>query len=208
MVAAHKLPEILSPQEYLERERQAAFKSEYLHGRIVAMAGASPMHNRITENLSGELYVQLKSKPCQAFSRDLRVKVTASSAYLYPDIVVVCEPPRYVDTGLETLTNPSVLMEVLSDSTEALDRGEKFALYGQIPELTDYVLISQREPRVEHFARQSDHQWLLTVYTSLSDHLPLPALDCTLRLTDIYDRVDFPAPPVPAVFSPESQPTS
>lgn len=186
----------ITPEAYLEQERRAEFRSEYLNGRIYAMAGASPEHNRISRNTVGEFYVRLKGKPCEAFVSDMRVRVSPSGLYTYPDVLIVCGEMQFVDEKRDTLTNPVVIIEVLSDSTEAYDRGQKFAQYQTIESLVDYVLISQKEPRVERFTRQPNNQWLLSTVAGLDTEMSLTAVDCTLRLADIYDRIEFaPAEP-------------
>src|SRR5262249_3628341 len=145
----------ITPEEYLRLERSADFKSEYISGEMVAMSGASFPHGVIVNNVSGELYSQLKGRSCQTITNDMRVHWGA--AFLYPDVVVVCGKPELVKDGhLDNLTNPSVIIEVLSPSTENYDRGLKFMRYGQIPTLTNYILIAQDEPRIDHFIRQQD----------------------------------------------------
>jgi Uma2 family endonuclease len=180
-----------SPEEYLARERKAEYKSEYIDGFIVAMAGASEAHSLIVVNVAGELRARLKSQPCRTYATDMRVKVSNAGLYTYPDVSVVCGERRFEDVEVDTLLNPNVLVEVLSESTEAYDRGKKFARYQWLESLTDYVLIAQDEARVEHFVRQGEH-WLLTVITGLEGTLRLESVGCELPLREIYDRVEFP----------------
>jgi Uma2 family endonuclease len=184
----------LTPQEYLEIERRAEYKSEFLHGRIFAMAGASRAHNLITANLTGELRSQLKNQPCETYPSDMRVKVSRTGLYTYPDVVVVCGEPSFEDSETDTLLNPQVIFEVLSPSTEAYDRGEKFDHYRRLESVTDYVLVAQDKCRVEHYARQSGGQWLLSVAGDLRESLAVPSLSCSIPLAEIYARVSFESP--------------
>ena len=144
----------LTPEEYLAKERKALTKSEYRDGRMYAMPGASREHNLITGNTLVELHVQLRNRVCEVYPSDMRVKVSAAGTYTYPDIVVVCDEPLFDDTYFDTLLNPTVLVEVLSPSTAAYDRGEKFTSYQKLDSLCEYVLISQDSVCVEHYLRQ------------------------------------------------------
>lgn len=182
----------ITPQEYLELERQAETKSEYFAGEVFAMAGASERHNVISVNTAYLLVGQLKGRPCKAYGSDMRVKVERAKLYTYPDVVAVCGKPLFEDSQLDTLLNPTVVFEVLSPSTEAYDRGAKFETYRQIESLTDYVLISQDQALIEHYQRQPGGQWLLTDYRGLEATLALASIGCTLPLAEIYDKVDFP----------------
>ncbi len=190
-------PQTVTPEEYLSLDRAAQVKSEYLGGRIVAMAGASRRHNLITANVLTAINVQLVERPCEVYASDMRVKVEASHDYTYPDVVAVCEEPRFEDGVLDILLNPTLLVEVLSPSTQDYDRGTKFALYRTIDTLRDYVLIFQDRVRVEHYARQGAFQWLLTEYAEPSDTLSLPSVGVTLSLSEIYRKVRFTAAPAP-----------
>jgi Uma2 family endonuclease len=194
-VHAQHLKSHPSPQEYLTLERSAAFKSEYLHGEIVAMAGASRQHNLLSGNVLTAFNVQFADRQCEAYASDMRVLVSATNDFTYPDVVADCGAPEFIDTDLDTLTNPTVLVEVLSASTQNLDRQGKFALYGRIDSLQDYIVIAQAEVRVEHYVRQGAFQWLLTEYTHLDDRLSLPSIGCTLPLSDIYKKVEFAEQP-------------
>jgi Uma2 family endonuclease len=181
----------MTPEQYLKQERKAPFKSEYLAGEIFAMAGASPRHVLITTNAAASFVSQLKGRQCFVFASDLRVKVSAGMLYTYPDIVIVCGMPRYEDRQKDTLLNPTALIEVLSDSTEAYDRGEKFAMYRSLKSLTDYLLISQSEPMIEHFSLGPNGPWALMDYREMGAVVPLPSIECTLPLADVYDKVVF-----------------
>jgi len=181
----------LSPEDYLALERSAEFKSEYFDGEIFAMAGASESHNIITLNVGAELRQQLKKRPCTAYVNDLRVKVSPTGLFTYPDVVVVCGQPRFDDSHHDTLLNPVLIVEVLSDSTEAYDRGRKFEHYRKLESLMEYVLIAQHRPHVESYRRQPDQGWVLTESDGLEGRLRLDAIDCELALVEIYDKVEF-----------------
>ena len=180
----------ITPQEYLEHERKAATKSEYYAGVIVAMTGASWEHNLIISNLSRRLGNQLEGKPCAVVTSDMRVGVPKCNAYFYPDAVVVCGEPVFADAELDTLLNPTLVIEVLSESTEAQDRGKKWTCYQSLKSLETYVLIAQDRPLVEIYRRQGDG-WAYSTVEGLENSLSLEAIDCTLRLVEIYDRVSF-----------------
>jgi Uncharacterized protein conserved in cyanobacteria len=183
-----------TPSEYLSLERKAAFKSEYLDGQIYAMAGASPGHNTIAVNTTVELGSQLKGRPCQVFGSDMKVRIPDGQLYSYPDLSVVCGQPRYHDEHGDVLLNPKVIIEILSPSTEDYDREEKFDRYARIETFTDYVLVSQLTPRIEHFSRAHDGKWVRTVSTGIYAELPLASINCVLRLKDVYHRVEFDTP--------------
>jgi len=178
----------VTPEAYLALERQSGERSEYLNGQVSAMTGASLAHNAIGVNVVLSLGAQLKGKPCSVYVADMRVKVSATGLYTYPDVIVVCGEPQLEDAEADTLLNPTVLIEVFSPSTEAYDRGEKFAHYRRLPPLQEYVLIGQDRVRVEHFARQGD-QWVLTEVDDLTDSIRLRSIDCQLAIGDIYDKV-------------------
>jgi len=182
---------VATPAEYLALERSAREKSEYVNGRIYAVAGTSRMHSLIVANLIGEMWSQLRGRPCEAYVSEMRVKVQHTGMYTYPDVVALCEEPRLEDEEFDTLLNPSVIIEVLSPSTESYDRGEKFAHYRRLETLQEYVLVEQVRRRIEHFRREGDH-WVLTEISDADGELTLSSLGCTLALADIYDRVEFP----------------
>ena len=190
---------MLTPEQYLEMDRKAEYRSEYVNGEILAMAGATRAHNRITLNVGAALTALLRGTPCEPFTNDLRVTVSPSR-YAYPDIVVACGGPQFIDGQLDTLTNPSVIMEVLSPTTANDDRSWKFAHYRRLETLTDYVILSQFQPFIEQYTRQSDDKWVLTEVTGLDAVLRLPSIGCDLLLTAIYERVEFvPDPEMPAL---------
>ena len=178
-----------TPEEYLELERKTERKNEYLNGEISAMGGASPRHVLIVTNVVRELSSQLKGRPCSVFSTDLRVRVSPEGLYTYPDVAVLCGPPQFSDSRRDTLTNPTLIVEVLSKSTKDYDR-EKFEQYRSIESFREYVLIAQDRPHVEHFVRQTDNTWLLSETSKPDDAVSLPAIGCQLQLAEVYDRLD------------------
>ena len=179
----------LTPREYLAFERKATTKNEYINGQVVAMSGASFAHNFLTMNAANQFYNQLMGGECQVAASDMRVKVPQTESYFYPDVVVVCGEPRSEDDAFDTLLNPTLIVEVLSPSTEAYDRGEKFEHYQQIASLKEYILISQDKVRVEHYHRQ-EAAWLQNEFRGLEDVLSLLSIGCELRLRDVYRRVE------------------
>ena len=153
----------ISPEEYLTGERDGDIRHEYFAGEVFAMAGASREHNQISTNIVRLLGNQLLEKPCSVFASDMKVKVQKKKKYSYPDIVVVCEKEEYEDEHNDVLLNPVVLIEILSDSTEAYDRGDKFSHYQDIPSFTEYILVSQYTFKMERFTRQPDNSWVYTI---------------------------------------------
>ncbi len=182
----------LTALEYLEIERRAAFKSEFYRGEMFAMAGASLVHNLIHANLIRRLGERLAGTPCHPVGSDQRVHVSATGLYAYPDAVVYCDPPQFLDGHFDTLLNPKVLVEILSGSTEKYDHGIKAPHYRQIDTLLEYVFISQSEPRVEVYRRLDSGDWLLHEVTSLDQSVTLDSIRVTLSLADIYESVTFP----------------
>lgn len=183
----------ITPAEYLSAERGAEYKSEYINGQVYALAGASRVHNLIAGNVFGELRAQLRGRPCEVYVNEMRVKVHSTGMYTYPDVVGLCETPRFEDDEVDTLLNPAVIIEVLSPSTESYDRGGKFAHYRRLDSLREYVLIAQDVRRIDHFRRDGD-AWVLTEVSGPGSALVIATLGCTLDLADIYDRVEFPPP--------------
>ena len=179
----------LSPDEYLALERKASVRSEYLDGDMVAISGGSREHNLIVTNVVGELRLQLKNRPCEIYASDMRVKVSETGLYTYPDVVVVCGPPRFEDAAVDTLLNPTLLIEVLSDSTESYDRGQKFGHYRKIPSLLEYLLVAQNQYRVEQFAAQPEGPWLRSEAGGLQGLIDLKSIQCSLQLAEIHDRL-------------------
>jgi|LakMenE18May11ns_1017448.scaffolds.fasta_scaffold9945082_2 Uma2 family endonuclease len=177
--------------EYEERERTSEVKSEYYRGEIFAMAGGSANHSLISTNVASELRQALKERPCRVFNSDLRIKVEESGLYTYPDVTVVCGPLEYDADVSQTVTNPIVLIEVLSDSTESYDRGTKASHYRRISSLRELILISQKEACIEVYLRQADDAWLLRDARSLQDQIRLESLDVSLPISEIYRGVTF-----------------
>jgi Uma2 family endonuclease len=183
-------PSFLTPAEYLALERKAEMKSEYINGQMFAMAGAPRRHGIIEGNLFREVSSQLRDRNCEAFVNDMRVKVSPTGLYTYPDVVAVCGDAEFEDEIQDTLLNPTVIAEVLSPSTEAYDRGEKFAQYRSLDSLREYVLVSQNKVRIEHF-RRDGHQWILSEINMPDAMLHLASIDCHIPLVAIYEKVDF-----------------
>jgi Uma2 family endonuclease len=184
---------LLSPDEYLELERKAEFKSEYFQGEMFAMAGASRWHGLIVTNLIRELSQQLKTRPCETYSSDLRLRVSPNGLYTYPDVMVVCGEAQFGDNRKDTLLNPVLIVEVLSDSTRDYDRGRKFQHYRALPSLREYLTVEQDAPHVERYTRQPEDRWLLTEFNDLSQSVQLASVDCVLPLVEVYDKVDWTA---------------
>lgn len=191
MVARPNVPYI-TPQQYLERERKAEFKSEYFNGEIVAMSGASRQHNRATVNILAGLHTQLTDKTCEPFPSDMRVQVPAHNRYFYPDVSVVCGEAIFEDSELDTLLNPTLIVEVLSASTAKIDQGEKWLCYQTLESLQTYVLVAQDSPQIQVYERRSDDTWTYFLVARMDATLPLPSIGCQLPLAAIYARVEFP----------------
>jgi Uma2 family endonuclease len=188
------LPEVkfISQEEYLESERAALDKHEYYRGEIFAMSGASFEHNQIEDNIRLPLGLQLKGKKCRSFGSNLRVHVPENTLYTYPDIIVICDEPKFVDDTFDTITNPSILIEILSPSTEAYDRGAKFDLYRDIQSLTEYILISSTSHHVISYTKSAnDNSWIFKDYTQLHESLQIDSIQFKLPLSEIYAEVDF-----------------
>jgi Uma2 family endonuclease len=181
----------ITPEEYLALEREAEYKSEYFDGEIFAMSGATTEHNQIAINIVGELYAKFKNRPCLVYANDMRVKVNPTGLYTYPDIVAICDKPRFDEEQKETLLNPTVIIEVLSNSTASYDRGDKFKHYRTLDSLVEYLLIAQDECYVEHYVRQTNNQWLLSETNDLRETIELPSINCHLALSDVYDKVEI-----------------
>jgi Uma2 family endonuclease len=181
----------ITPQEYLELERKAEIKSEYLDGEMFAMSGATREHAKVVLNIGTELNIQFVDRPCEVYVQDLRVKVSATGLYTYPDIAAVCGEPQFEDDHFDTLINPQLIIEVLSRSTESYDRGRKFAHYRAIESLHEYVLVSQTECRIERYLRQEDGNWLYTECTDPDGSIELTSIACRLSLARTYHKVDF-----------------
>ena len=179
-------------EDYLAVERACSDeKHEYVAGQVFAMTGATYNHNLIVTNVAGELRQQLKTRPCTVVANDMRLRIQVADACTYPDVVVLCDRPAFHDRRKDVLTNATLLVEVLSPSTEGYDRGCKFAIYRGLPSLRQYVLIAQDRFCVDLFTRQPDGRWLLAAYNAPDDPVPFESIACTLALREIYDKVDF-----------------
>jgi Uma2 family endonuclease len=188
------LPKItyITAEEYLFAERNATEKSEYFQGEIFMMAGASPVHNRINENLSVEVGIFLKGKSCQSFSRDMKLHIPENTLYTYPDLMVVCGKPELPDPEEGVVLNPVLIAEILSKSTAGYDRGEKFELYRQIPSFREYLLIDSRKVKAEVWLKNEADKWTLVQETNcLKDDLWLHSISLTLSFEAVYANVDF-----------------
>lgn len=195
-------PRGMSEDEYLAFERTSPDKHEWRNGRLIAMSGASPVHNLIMTNLVRALGNALDGRPCLILAMDQRVHIAEERMYTYPDLAVTCDRPRFAEKDKHSLENPRVLIEILSKSTEAYDRGKKFERYATLPSLAEYILVEQVEHRVDHFHRLESGQWLLTRFAGDESFLVLPTLDCRIPLSAIYanlhlleDSSASPAPP-------------
>jgi len=182
----------LTPEEYLEIERRAERKSEYFHGEMFAMAGASYAHVVIVDNLNHELKVRLKAGRSRVHSSELRLRVAPIGLYTYPDVMVICGGPEFADDRRDTVVNPVLIIEVLSESTEAYDRGKKFDQYRTLPSLREYLLVAQDAPRIEQWIRQPDDNWLRAETSGGDASIRLASIDCMLPLAGIYDQIEWP----------------
>ena len=180
-----------TPEEYLALERESPFKSEYYRGEIFAMSGASREHNLIAGNFHRSISTQLLDRPCEAYMSDMRVRVLPTGLYTYPDLSAVCGEPQFEDNQVDILLNPTVLIEVLSPSTERYDRGLKFAQYRRVESLREFLLASQEEVLVEHYVRRGE-EWVLTAYDRRDDVLRLESIGCEVSLRDAYMKVEVP----------------
>jgi len=192
MTAQPQNKQKMTPGEYLALERSSLdIKYEFFNGEAFAMVGAGRNHNRINVNLTRELSYHFKTDQfaCDLFSNDMRVKIKGS--YAYPDIVIFCGDAEFEDNEFDTLTNPVIIMEILSDSTEAFDRGDKFAYYQVIPTLKEYILVSQKKYRIEQFILSDDNKWEYRSYEGRDKVLKMESIGCELRLSEIYLNVKF-----------------
>ena len=192
----------LTPDEYLEFERQSEFKHEYFDGEIFAMSGGTPQHSLVKTNVIRELSTALKGQRCTTYDSDLRVLVEATGLHTYPDASVFCDELQYEAGRNDVVVNPTLLVEVLSPTSEAYDRGKKFGHYRQIPSLREYVLVWQDEPRIESFHKNDQGAWELTEAAGIDAKLPLASLGVSLSLGEVFDKVMFEP-----VVMPPSQPS-
>lgn len=184
----------VSVEDYLLLEEAAEEKHEYVGGHIIAMAGATEEHNRIVANLLREVGVFLKGKGCDIFPSDFRVTTPAAKSYFYPDATIVCGPTQKQPGVFDTLLNPVVIFEVMSEGTEKIDKGYKFFYYQQIPSLQEYVLIDSREYAIEVIRRQADGLWKFDKYVLADKQIHLASINCPLLFNDIYYQVQLPQP--------------
>ena len=181
----------ISAEEYLKQERAATEKHEYYQGEIFAMSGASKEHNEIFSNFFGDIAHQLKGKGCKPYGSDFRVHIPKNTLYTYPDIIIVCGEPEFTDDKMDTVTNPSVIVEILSKSTRNYDKGEKFTLYRDITTLKEYILVDTEKIHVEKHIRHADNSWQLTDYRYIEEYFTIDCVQISLLLKDIYDGVFF-----------------
>jgi len=200
MTHGEEIPERYTVEEYLKMERASEVRHEYLDGAIFEMAGESLAHRDICTNLIVELGTKLRGSRCRVLSKDTKVRNGALSSprrvmrglFSYPDLVIVCGTPQFHDEYSDILLNPQVIIEVLSEATEAFDRGEKFQRYREhLSSLTDYILVAQDRPYIEHFTRRSAERWEMISYEGTDSALELSSLDYRLQLAEVYDRVEF-----------------
>jgi Uma2 family endonuclease len=182
---------LLTPAEYLAKERRAEFKSEFFRGETFAMAGASRIHNHVKDSIIAELRAAFKGGPCTTFSSDQRVLVDSTGLYTYPDIVILCGKGEYDPLDEDTLTNPTAIIEVLSPTTEKYDRGSKFRNYQQIPSMMEYILVAQDEPLCERFVRQAGGFWGYASHVGVDATLEFATNPAKVPLMEIYAGVDF-----------------
>jgi Uma2 family endonuclease len=195
----------ISLDEYFAIEINSPEKHEYFQGEVVMMPGGTPNHSSIAMNLGALLINALRGKPCQAFNGDMRVGVQSNSFMSYPDLSIACPPLEFMKRlGTSTLLNPRVIIEVLSKSSEAYDRGKKWKRYVEIPSFTEYVLVSQDEPWVQILQRQTDDTWIMTSISSLEGKFRIAAIDAEFAMRDVYDKVEFEPIPDPELALPAS----
>ncbi len=185
---------LLTPEQYLASERAGDRKHEYYQGEVFAKVGASFEHVGIVSNLVGSLGTQLQARPFRVFSSALRISVSQTGLYTYPDVGIVGDQPDFDDDHNDTLLNPLVIIQVFFPSTEEHDRGKKFAHYRTVESLAEYLLVSQDQPRIEQYVRQADNDWLLHEATDLEDTIRLPSIECDLKLSDVYANIEFTEP--------------
>ncbi|MFL6212084.1 MAG: Uma2 family endonuclease [Pyrinomonadaceae bacterium] len=185
-------------EEYFALELSADEKYEYFDGEIFAMSGGSPAHEEIIGNIYAALKSRTREKGCRIFLSGLRLKVPSQSPYRYPDLTALCHTPRYEQIGgLDALTNPALIVEVLSPTTEAYDRGDKFTHYKSIESFAEYLLIAQHRPHATHYVKGADGAWSYEEINDLDESLRLATLDCQLALRDVYEGIEFPPAPLP-----------
>ena len=180
-----------SPEEYLELETAAEYRSEYLNGQIIPMAGGKPNHNQLAINLTSAINYNIRKKPYRVFISDMRLSIRDRSLYTYPDVMVVETPLVFAENRQDTITNPIVIAEILSDSTEKYDRGDKFRMYRTIPSFKEYLLISQTEMQVEKFTKNDANQWIFSEYSGRDGNISFDSFEFEMELDELYDRLDL-----------------
>jgi Uma2 family endonuclease len=187
-------------EDYLAIERELDTRNEYIGGQVYAMTGAKENHNLIVVNLAAELRARFKQRPCRVFANDMKVRINLADASTYPDVLALCGEREFHDQRKDIICNPSLIVEVLSPSTEAHDRGDKFALYRRLPSLQDYLLISQERMAAELYTRQADGRWLMSEFNQEQQVIRLDSVDCEVPMAEIYDKVEFELQDTPRVF--------
>lgn len=181
-------------EEYLALEREAPYRSEYYRGEIFAMAGGSDEHNTVAGSIRDALTPQLRGR-CRRYMFEMRLKILATGLYTYPDVMILCGPRHFTEDRPDTVTNPQVIFEVLSDSTEKYDRGKKFSHYQKVPSLQEYLLVAQNKPIVDHFIRDDGDVWTFRRYEALSDIITLPSIGAIITLAEIYEEIELDEEP-------------
>ena len=182
---------LISIEEYLDAEETSLEKHEYYKGEIFAMAGAAIAHNRVVRNTLIEIGNYLYDKSCEIFPSDVRIHIEANSLFTYPDLTIFCEELKLYKNRNDTALNPTIIIEVLSKSTQEYDRGTKFNLYRQISSLKEYIMISSTEFLIEKYTRQSDNMWLFTTYYNADDFFIIESIGLTVKVKDLYRNVNF-----------------
>ncbi|KPV51081.1 hypothetical protein SE17_23260 [Kouleothrix aurantiaca] len=180
-----------SVEEYLDLQRSGVLKHEYYRGEIFALTGSSEAHNLILTNIVMSLGTQLRKRACKVYPSDMRLKIPKTGLYTYPDVSIVCGMPQFDDSKQDTLLDPIVVIEILSPSTERYDRGKKFQNYRTVNSLQEYLLVSQDDYHIDHYTNQNNGTWLLKTYSGKDAVLFVKAIDCTMLLDDVYDKVDI-----------------
>jgi Uma2 family endonuclease len=175
----------------LEIERKAEYKSEYCAGEMFAMAGTTRAHNILAANLIALIHGQFRSRDCQVYGSDMRVAVSPEGLYTYPDVSAVCGEERFLDQHVDTLLNPAVIVEVLSSSTEAYDRGRKFELYRTLDSLQQYVLVASDRIHADVYTRVLDGHWVLSSVDAATDSIELDSIGCRLLVSELYEKTDL-----------------
>lgn len=179
-------------EEYFELERKSEERFEYWNGEIFSMSGVTPEHAQLEVNFISRLNSRLTGKGCRVFPANIRIKVPSAPPYRYADISALCGEAKFEEIGgIRSLTNPALIIEILSGSTEAYDRGDKFTHYKSIPSFREYLLVAQHRPHITHFVRQADGSWIYNEYNDLAAVVKLASLNCELAMSEVYENVSF-----------------